>query len=80
MNMNSFTDELLKISTAGWPVQAAQSLMGAGQSAGAKLGGKGMALAIPATALASIFGWEKAKQLKRRHDIGKMVEESQQRG
>lgn len=73
MNMRAFTDEMLKISQAGWPIQAGQKIYKA-------LGGKGMAVALPATALGSILGWEQMKRMKRRYDIGKMVEESQNRG
>lgn len=77
MHMKSFTDEMLKISQAG----LGQTVINAGKGVSKALGGKGTAIAIPATALASILGWEKAKGMKRRYDIGKMVEESQaQRG
>jgi DUF917 family protein len=72
MNMKAFTDEMLKIASAGWPVEAGRKIFGG-------LGGKGMAIALPATAIGSVLGWEKLKQMKRRYDIGKMVEDSQAR-
>jgi len=80
MHMRAFTDEMIKISQAGWPVQVGQKALEMGKGVSNKLGGKGMAVAIPASALAGILGWEQAKKMKRRYDIGKMVEESQRRG
>jgi len=74
--MKSFTDEMLKISQAG----LGQTVVNAGKGIASRLGGKGAALAIPATALTSILGWEHAKKMKQRYDIGKLVEESQNRG
>lgn len=79
MQINAFTDEMLKISQAGWPIQLGQKALGAGKGVIGKLGRTGGAIAIPATALASILGWEKAKQMKRRYNIGKLVEQ-QHRG
>ena len=78
--MKSFTDEMLKIAAAGWPIEAGKQVLKAGKGISDVLGTKGTMVAIPATAVASVLGWEKAKQMKHRYDIGKLVEESQNRG